>query len=256
MASQPSDEKLFDAGDYNLFRYCHNDPIDMTDPMGLTDMALDPGPTHANQAREMDAGNAQWAMAKWADSSNNFQGSFAQFTAGQGLTMGQGQRSIADVAGSKVGSRDYLTSRASGNYPAGSNKCNKFVADVIEEATGQRPQVPYPEPQGFMESVRAFFRSAQIRDPSANDYANPNVNIPGLSSPRPLSEARRNDIIAQQHGRDGHAGVVVRYGRAISVDTQHGGIVVPGSWGFRPSPGNGELFPSGPPPVVRHYLGD
>jgi RHS repeat-associated protein len=32
------DPKLFDAGDYNLFRYCHNDPIDLTDPMGLWDM--------------------------------------------------------------------------------------------------------------------------------------------------------------------------------------------------------------------------
>src|SRR5262249_37946600 len=31
------DPKLFDAGDYNLFRYCHNDPIDFTDPMGLWD---------------------------------------------------------------------------------------------------------------------------------------------------------------------------------------------------------------------------
>jgi RHS repeat-associated protein len=29
------DPKLFDAGDYNLFRYCGNDPIDFTDPMGL-----------------------------------------------------------------------------------------------------------------------------------------------------------------------------------------------------------------------------
>jgi RHS repeat-associated protein len=29
------DPKGFDAGDYNLFRYCHNDPLDMTDPMGL-----------------------------------------------------------------------------------------------------------------------------------------------------------------------------------------------------------------------------
>jgi RHS repeat-associated protein len=29
------DPKLFEAGDYNLFRYCHNDPIDFTDPMGL-----------------------------------------------------------------------------------------------------------------------------------------------------------------------------------------------------------------------------
>jgi hypothetical protein len=31
------DPKLFDAGDYNLFRYCHNDPLDLTDPMGLAD---------------------------------------------------------------------------------------------------------------------------------------------------------------------------------------------------------------------------
>jgi RHS repeat-associated protein len=29
------DPKLFDAGDYNLFRYCDNDPLDFTDPMGL-----------------------------------------------------------------------------------------------------------------------------------------------------------------------------------------------------------------------------
>ena len=28
------DPKDFDAGDYNLFRYCHNDPEDHTDPMG------------------------------------------------------------------------------------------------------------------------------------------------------------------------------------------------------------------------------
>jgi RHS repeat-associated protein len=29
------DPKGFDAGDYNLFRYCHNDPEDLVDPMGL-----------------------------------------------------------------------------------------------------------------------------------------------------------------------------------------------------------------------------
>jgi hypothetical protein len=48
------DPKLFDAGDHNLFRYCHNDPIDLTDPMGTQDTALPPGPTHATQAMEMD----------------------------------------------------------------------------------------------------------------------------------------------------------------------------------------------------------
>jgi RHS repeat-associated protein len=36
------DPKLFDAGDYNLFRYCHNDPLDLTDPMGLEEQYHQP----------------------------------------------------------------------------------------------------------------------------------------------------------------------------------------------------------------------
>ena len=35
------DPTLFDGGDYNLFRYCHNDPVDMTDPMGLFDVGYE-----------------------------------------------------------------------------------------------------------------------------------------------------------------------------------------------------------------------
>ncbi len=29
------DPKGFDAGDYNLYRYCNNDPMDLSDPMGM-----------------------------------------------------------------------------------------------------------------------------------------------------------------------------------------------------------------------------
>jgi RHS repeat-associated protein len=47
------DPKLFDAGDYNLFRYCHNDPIDMTDPMGLEDHR-EPWFNHQEQAKALD----------------------------------------------------------------------------------------------------------------------------------------------------------------------------------------------------------
>jgi RHS repeat-associated protein len=82
------DPSLYDAGDYNLFRYCHNDPLDLTDPMGLENA---PGQFWAPTPERMEAGNGQWALAKWGDSSNNLQSSFAQFASRQGLTIGQMQ---------------------------------------------------------------------------------------------------------------------------------------------------------------------
>jgi RHS repeat-associated protein len=54
------DPKLFDAGDYNLFRYCHNDPLDLTDPMGL-DIA---GPAPTSSMERL------WAWQKHFDRSN------------------------------------------------------------------------------------------------------------------------------------------------------------------------------------------
>lgn len=42
------DPKGFDAGDYNLFRYCHNDPINHTDPMRLQQ---DTAPTYSPRQR-------------------------------------------------------------------------------------------------------------------------------------------------------------------------------------------------------------
>jgi len=91
------DPKLFDTGDYNLFRYCHNDPVDMTDPMGTDD-----GIWMRTTEREAAWSNARDTMAKWADSSNNFQGTFAQFTAREGLTMGHEQKTSS--GGGKKGS--------------------------------------------------------------------------------------------------------------------------------------------------------
>lgn len=84
-------QKLADAGDYNLFRYCYTDPIDNVDPMGTEDQnytGLAPKEVSRRLA-DGNPGNAQWAMAKWADSSNNSQGTFSRFAAGQGLTTGQ-----------------------------------------------------------------------------------------------------------------------------------------------------------------------
>jgi RHS repeat-associated protein len=48
------DPKLFDAGDYNLFRYCHNDPLDLTDPMGLADEDRQPAMDMKQQTRDVE----------------------------------------------------------------------------------------------------------------------------------------------------------------------------------------------------------
>src|SRR5262249_31381899 len=60
------DPKLFAAGDYNLFRYCHNDPNDFTDPMGLDDQALPAGPNHASPLIELSKRQMQFDRSNGA----------------------------------------------------------------------------------------------------------------------------------------------------------------------------------------------
>jgi hypothetical protein len=65
------DPKLFDAGDYNLFRYCHNDPIDFEDPMGLasdTYNFADLSPREVSRRLADEQYGKDMAAAQWAGS--------------------------------------------------------------------------------------------------------------------------------------------------------------------------------------------
>jgi RHS repeat-associated protein len=155
---------------------------------------------------------------------------------------------IASAALAKNDSQEYLQSIARGNYDAGSNKCNQFPADIIEMVGLPRPQVYYTGILGVL-----GFR----RDPSANEWANPKIVIDGWSEPRYVGEAQPGNIIAQQHGKWGHSGIVVGGSLTASVNstTQPAGIITINNWGFRPKGENGESEKD-PEPKVRRYLGN
>jgi hypothetical protein len=238
------DPKLFDAGDYNLFRYCHNDPIDMADPMGLANETV--GITNPRQESQWkaDITNAE-RISLWQKSmESSIGGEHAFYTLQRMQLVENARRSIADVARDDVSSVKYANTRNLLGKPV--NHCNQAVADWAEESGRARPQVPYNGWNPFKRGTR---------DALANELGDPDVNIPYYSRPYPLSYARRNDIIAQQHGNYGHAGVVDVPGFTISVNTAHGGIVERNDWGFRSRGLNGDS-PNDPSPVVRHYLGD
>jgi len=81
------DPQEFAAGDYNLYRYCHNDPVNKSDPTGLREPSV--GETHRD---------IMWDLARYMDGSNNEQGSFSAFTHGAytgGNGGGGGSKSVS-----------------------------------------------------------------------------------------------------------------------------------------------------------------
>jgi RHS repeat-associated protein len=53
------DPKEFAAGDYNLYRYCHNDPINRSDPFGDTDLAFYGPPERRVKRRREESSRQQ-----------------------------------------------------------------------------------------------------------------------------------------------------------------------------------------------------
>ncbi len=161
------------------------------------------------------------------------------------------EKEIVQAAVAAVGSKAYLQDKAKGDYLAGSNKCNEFVADTVEKSGRPRPQVPKSGILGLL-----GFK----RDPTSHEWADPKVKIPGWSGTKPLGQAHPGDVIAQEHnslGPYGHVGIVVGPSSTVSVNsaTNPKGIVTSNDWGFRGTGSNGETS-TDPAPVVRSYIGD
>ncbi|WP_020466071.1 CHAP domain-containing protein [Singulisphaera acidiphila] len=137
---------------------------------------------------------------------------------------------IVRVARSKVGAKDWMYGTAKDEFAANTNKCNKFVYDVVVEAGVK------PPPKVSMYLIFS-------RPPTAGEWADPKVEISGwevVTTPQP------GDIVAEAHryaDATGHVGIVVGPNLTVSAASNVGGVIVENDWGFR----------TGQTPTFRRY---
>lgn len=103
----------------------------------------------------------------------------------------------------KVGSREWARATAKDNFGEGTNKCNKFVADVLEESG-----VDVPDTAGGIPIWRT-------NKPYANQWADRDFEIKGFDV---VDEPQEGDIVAFQNPDGlGHVGIVSGDDKYISA---------------------------------------
>jgi hypothetical protein len=143
----------------------------------------------------------------------------------QEKTKGQ---EIADLAKSKVGSQDWNFDKEKDNFDANTNKCNKFVYDILKQS-GASPGTPNG-------NIVKKLLGGQGSPPTAAQWADPNYNIPNWRVLQPGESPEPGDVVAQKINyitATGHVGIVVGGGQTVSQVSTPIEIVAQTDWGFR-----------------------
>src|SRR4051794_1237280 len=130
---------------------------------------------------------------------------------------------IVSVARSYIGSRLWMYAVAKDNFGRNTNKCNKFVYDVMV-ASGIKPppQVTIP---GWVWDT--------IRPPTAAEWASATVAIPYWIV---VAEPQPGDVVAEAHhysDATGHCGIVVGDKETVCYSSLISGVITLTDWGFR-----------------------
>ena len=129
---------------------------------------------------------------------------------------------IAQIAVKKVGSSEYNYDVAKDNFGKKTNKCNKFVHDVITEAG-----VDLPTPNG------GYFGPKEYPI-NAGQWADPNYKIEGWEVV--TGRAQSGDVIAlpmSGSNYTGHVGIVVTSRAYTTTISANGDTIVANDLGFR-----------------------
>lgn len=133
--------------------------------------------------------------------------------------MSYASAKIVQVALSKVGSQLWRYDVVKDEFGKDTNKCNKFVYDVIKEAGVGAPTV----------SMYWFFS----RPPTAAEWADPASAILHWKA---VDEPQPGDVVAEKHAytnATGHCGIVVGTNQSVSASSFVNGVIVQNDWGFR-----------------------
>ena len=151
---------------------------------------------------------------------------------------GRIRRNIDALARKYIGSQLWREDVAKSGIPVGQNKCNQFINDVIVEAGGVKPLVPYKNEGGITGSLKALF----LRGPTASEWGDPTIKIPGWEIVQPINGTvvyTAGDIIAvSRPDGTGHVGIFVGLpgGRTVvsaNANVTPKGLITATQWGFR-----------------------
>jgi RHS repeat-associated protein len=191
----------------NRFSYVGNNPMGFADPLGLMmqpkadDNRFDRNDEFHQMFEETNAAGVAKAREELAEENQQAETERGERTVDDdglgGDDVAAEREAIADAAEDHIGETKYAFDTEYGPYRAGENKCGVLVRDVLNEASVGAAYYP-SDGSGIQWSV------------TANDWANPNFNIPGFEV---VSSPERGDVVAIPRDDDqGHAGVVTEGG--------------------------------------------
>ena len=130
---------------------------------------------------------------------------------------------IVRVARSYIDSKLWMYAVAKDNFGENTNKCNKFVYDImVEVGINPPPQVTVP---GWIWDT--------IRPPTAAEWASATVAIPYWNI---VAEPQPGDVVAEAHhysDATGHCGIVVGNKETVCYSSLLSGVIDLTDWGFR-----------------------